>query len=75
VAHLTARELEILELLVEGLRNAEIAERLYLSARTVDHHVSAVLGKLGARSRVEASQQAVRLGILPSQNRQTATPM
>jgi DNA-binding CsgD family transcriptional regulator len=62
-AHLTARELEILQLLVQGLRNAEMAERLYLSGRTVDHHVSAVLGKLGARSRTEASQQAARLGI------------
>ena len=57
-ANLTARELEILELLVDGLRNGEIAERLVLSARTVDHHVSAILGKLGVRSRTEASRQA-----------------
>jgi DNA-binding NarL/FixJ family response regulator len=73
-AHLTARQLEILELLTQGLRNSEIADRLYLSGRTVDHHVSAILDKLGARSRTEASQQAARLGIHPSQDRQTATP-
>src|SRR5262249_44180352 len=50
-AQLTARQLEILALLVEGLHNAEIADRLYLSARTVDHHVSAILHKLGAPPR------------------------
>jgi DNA-binding CsgD family transcriptional regulator len=67
-AQLTTRQLEILDLLGQGLRNAEIADRLYLSARTVDHHVSAVLDKLGVRSRTEATQQAVRLGILQSQD-------
>jgi DNA-binding CsgD family transcriptional regulator len=54
VAGLTQREREILELLAEGLRNVEIGERLSVSPRTVEHHVSAVLAKLGARSRVEA---------------------
>jgi DNA-binding NarL/FixJ family response regulator len=63
-AHLTARQLEILELLVAGLRNGEIAERLFLSARTVEHHVSAILSKLGARTRTEASRQAARLGVV-----------
>jgi DNA-binding CsgD family transcriptional regulator len=58
---LTRRQLEILELLRNGLRNAEIAERLYLSPRTVDHHVSAILTKLNARSRTEAAQIAARL--------------
>ena len=52
---LTAREIEILALLSDGLRNADIAARLYLSPKTVDHHVSAVLGKLGARTRGEAA--------------------
>jgi DNA-binding CsgD family transcriptional regulator len=60
---LTARQLQVLELLVEGLRNAEIARRLVLSERTVDHHVSAVLGKLGVRSRGEAAAAAARLGL------------
>jgi DNA-binding CsgD family transcriptional regulator len=63
-AGLTPRELEILELLAEGLRNGEIAERLFLSGKTVDHHVSAILGKLGVRSRTEATRQATRLGVL-----------
>jgi len=61
---LTARELEVLGLLTEGLRNAEIADRLVLSERTIDHHVGAVLRKLGVRTRTQASAEAVRLGLL-----------
>jgi DNA-binding CsgD family transcriptional regulator/tetratricopeptide (TPR) repeat protein len=60
---LTARQLEVLELVAQGLRNAEIAERLVLSQRTVEHHVAAILQKLGVRSRAEATAQAVRLGL------------
>jgi DNA-binding CsgD family transcriptional regulator/tetratricopeptide (TPR) repeat protein len=63
-ASLTSRELEVLALIAEGLRNAEVAERLFLSRKTVDHHVSAILRKLGVRTRAEASAEAGRLGIL-----------
>jgi DNA-binding CsgD family transcriptional regulator len=51
---LTKREAEILALLSEGLRNSAIAKRLFVSPKTVDHHVSAVLAKLGVPSRAEA---------------------
>jgi DNA-binding NarL/FixJ family response regulator len=63
-AALTARELEVLGLVAEGLRNAEIADHLVLSRRTVDHHVSAILRKLDARTRGEAVATATHLGVL-----------
>jgi DNA-binding NarL/FixJ family response regulator len=63
-AGLTARELEVLVLLAEGLRNAQIAQRLVVSERTVGHHVSAVLRKMGVPSRGEAAAKAVRLGLI-----------
>jgi DNA-binding CsgD family transcriptional regulator/tetratricopeptide (TPR) repeat protein len=62
-ANLTARELEVLGLVAQGLRNAQIAERLVLSEKTIDHHVSAILRKLDVRTRGEASAQAVTLGL------------
>lgn len=57
-AGLTKRQLEVLTLLVEGLTNAEIAERLVVSPRTAEHHVAAVLTKLGASTRHEAARRA-----------------
>jgi DNA-binding CsgD family transcriptional regulator/tetratricopeptide (TPR) repeat protein len=62
-AGLTARELEVLQLLSEELTNAEIAERLVLSPRTVEHHVAAVLRKLGAATRHEAARRAIDLDL------------
>jgi DNA-binding CsgD family transcriptional regulator len=59
-AGLTPREAEVLGLLAEGLRNADIAARLHVSPRTVDHHVSSLLAKLGVRTRGEAIATANR---------------
>ncbi|HEX2280201.1 MAG TPA: AAA family ATPase [Thermomicrobiales bacterium] len=73
-AGLTRRETEVLGLLAEGLRNAEIAERLFLSPKTIDHHVSSVLAKLGVQNRVEAGREGVRLGIVSRQDREIETP-
>ena len=62
-AGLTARQLDVLALLAEGLSNAGIAERLVISRKTADHHVSAILAKLDVRSRGEAAVVARRLGV------------
>jgi ATP/maltotriose-dependent transcriptional regulator MalT len=63
-AGLTAREAEILALIAAGLRNTDIAGRLFLSAKTVDHHVSSILQKLGVPTRGQASLEATRLGLM-----------
>jgi DNA-binding NarL/FixJ family response regulator len=55
---------EVVRLVAEGLPNADIAERLVLSSRTVEHHVSLLLRKLDARTRGEAGAAAARLGLL-----------
>jgi DNA-binding CsgD family transcriptional regulator len=62
-AGLTPREQEVLALLSEGLPNREISQRLFISERTVHHHVSAVLAKIGVSSRTAAAREAARIGI------------
>ena len=63
-AGLTARQVEVLRLLDDGLTNAELAERLFLSVKTVDHHVSAILTKLEVTKRRDAVRRAREVGIL-----------
>ena len=63
-AGLTSREIQVLTLLVQGHTNAELARRLHISAKTIDHHVSSILEKLEVRSRTEAVAAAFGLGIV-----------
>ncbi|MGZ3627724.1 MAG: helix-turn-helix transcriptional regulator [Ktedonobacteraceae bacterium] len=63
-AGLTTRQLEVLQLMAEGLSNAEIANRLFTSPKTIEHHVSAVLAKLGVHSRTQAISAAHHLEII-----------
>ena len=62
-ANLTARELEVIALLGQSLANAEIADRLVLSRRTVEHHVSSILRKLSVQTRAQAAAEGARLGL------------
>jgi ATP/maltotriose-dependent transcriptional regulator MalT len=68
-AGLTARQIDVLRLLGQGYTNAQIASQLVVSVRTVDSHVAAVLGKLGAADRHEAAARAAELGVLDAENR------
>ena len=61
---LTARELQVLRLLAEGLSNREIAERLGISEHTIKFHIASILGKLQASSRTEAVTRGVRSGLI-----------
>jgi predicted ATPase/DNA-binding CsgD family transcriptional regulator len=65
---LSPREIEVLELLVEGASDREIAEALFISRRTVSKHVEAILAKLGVHSRTMAAAEALRLGIAGARN-------
>jgi DNA-binding CsgD family transcriptional regulator len=67
-ANLTPREMEVLALVADGRRNGDIAELLFLSQKTVSHHVSAILRKLGVKTRGEAGAAYVRLDA-PGQDR------
>jgi DNA-binding CsgD family transcriptional regulator len=61
---LTPREVQVLELLAEGLPNKSIAERLGISDQTVKFHVASISGKLGAANRTDAVRRAVRRGLI-----------
>jgi DNA-binding NarL/FixJ family response regulator len=61
---LTPREIQVLELLAEGLPNKAIAARLQISDQTVKFHVSSISGKLGAANRTDAVRRAVRRGLI-----------
>jgi DNA-binding NarL/FixJ family response regulator len=63
-ARLSRRELEVLQLLSDGLSTAEVAERLILSVNTVRNHITHLLAKLGVRSRLEAVNVGVRQGLI-----------
>jgi DNA-binding CsgD family transcriptional regulator len=65
-AGLTARQMDVLGLLAEGLSNSQIAEKLFISPKTVDHHISAILAKLDARTRSEAVTLAFQRCVLAS---------
>ena len=64
-APLTAREIEIVTLVVDGLTNPEIGKRLHISSRTVQSHVAAAMRKLEARSRTQLAVTALRVGVVP----------
>ncbi len=63
-ALLTDRELDVLHLLKEGMQNKEIASQLFISAKTVDHHISAILFKLDVKTRMKAVHESIRLRII-----------
>jgi DNA-binding CsgD family transcriptional regulator len=62
---LTAREMDVLRLMAQGLGNKSIARELAISSHTAKYHVASVLGKLGAHSRAEAVSQGIRRGLVP----------
>lgn len=72
-AGLSGREVEVLSGLAEGLRNVDIAERLFISPKTVERHVTAILTKLDSRDRDEAVRAAIQIGLLKSEGSRVKT--
>jgi DNA-binding NarL/FixJ family response regulator len=72
--HLTGREMEVLEMICEGLANKEIAWKLRISEKTVKSHVSTILSKFGLESRTQLALHALRLGLVTPFPRSSATP-
>jgi len=72
--HLTSRELEVLQLISEGLANKEIAWRLRITEKTVKSHVSTILGKLGLQSRTQAAMYASRVGLVGTEPSRFGAP-
>ena len=62
---LTARELDVVALLVHGSSTQQMAEHLFLSSRTIENHIASILAKLGASTRADAAARAAHLGLLP----------
>ncbi|MCB1039093.1 MAG: response regulator transcription factor, partial [Acidimicrobiales bacterium] len=60
----TKREVEVLQLIADGCSTPEVAERLYISQKTVKNHLASIYHKLDARDRTQAVLQAVRMGIV-----------
>jgi DNA-binding CsgD family transcriptional regulator len=73
-AGLTSREIQVLTLLVRGHTNSELANRLHVAAKTVEHHVSSILEKLEVHSRTEAVAAAFGLGIVKADDQQRSSP-
>jgi DNA-binding NarL/FixJ family response regulator len=69
---LTAREVEILTLLMSGCSNAQLARRLHRSPKTIGHHISAILAKMGVHTRTEAVTTAIALGIVSAGGKDAA---
>ena len=65
ISEITARELQVLTLLADGLPNKQIARALGLSDETVKFHLASIFGKLGASNRTDAVRQALRRGLVP----------